>query len=229
MLKKLNLKNIKLLKNLNFKKLIIWLIILMLLAIGYGAAYYFYNRFETLKNNPEAIAEKETAKIIATVGKLIELPKDETPTIATVLKKEDLKDQIFFQNAENGDQVLAFSKAMKAILYRPSNNKIIEVAPLVLNPDNNAQKLKIAIYNGSKIAGVTNTMEQTLAGYPDLNIVDKINASNNNYAKTIVIDISGNNASSATQLAEIIGGSVETLPDGESKPNADLLIIIGNN
>lgn len=67
------------------------------------------------------------------VGKLIELPSDEQPKIISVSNKEKLAGQLFFLNAENGDKVLIFPKSGKAILYRPSENKIIEVA--VVNSD----------------------------------------------------------------------------------------------
>lgn len=64
----------------------------------------------------------------------MELPKEETPTIATISDKEKLKGQVFFDAAENGDVLFAYTTAMKAILYRPSTNKIINVAPIAINP-----------------------------------------------------------------------------------------------
>ena len=112
------------------------LLVLLFLAAGYFA-YHFYNRyqdfykqFQDLKNNPSALSKEETQALVDSVGKLVEIPKDETPTVATVLDKEKLKDQSFFQTAENGDKVLIFVNAKKAILYRPSTNKIVEIAPV---------------------------------------------------------------------------------------------------
>lgn len=64
---------------------------------------------------------------------IMELPQDEQPTVATVLDKDKLKDQGFFVKAENGDKVVIYSKARKAILYRESAKKIIEVAPIELS------------------------------------------------------------------------------------------------
>jgi hypothetical protein len=58
------------------------------------------------------------------------LPADETPTIATVSDPEKLKDQPFFANAKKGDKVLIFSNSAKAILYSPTEDKIVEVAPI---------------------------------------------------------------------------------------------------
>ena len=69
-------------------------------------------------------------------GKLIDLP-NETPTVATVTDSKKLKDQPFFSKVENGDKVLIFTKAKKAILFRPSTNKILDVAPLTITNNQN--------------------------------------------------------------------------------------------
>ncbi|MCV6900727.1 hypothetical protein OE165_27220, partial [Escherichia coli] len=41
------------------------------------------------------------------------------------------KTQAFFANAKNDDQILIYLKEQKAIIYRPSENKIINVGPIV--------------------------------------------------------------------------------------------------
>lgn len=58
-------------------------------------------------------------KIVDQVAKLIVLP-DEKPVVATIVKAELLKNNKFFAEANNGDQVLFFKKADKAILYDPT-------------------------------------------------------------------------------------------------------------
>lgn len=99
---------------------------------GGGAAVYYWRQFsqtEQMLKNPEEAAKAENSRLISQIAKFMILP-DEEPQVATVLDKEKLKDQPFFANAENGDKILAYPKAQKAILYRPSIKKIIEVAPL---------------------------------------------------------------------------------------------------
>lgn len=74
----------------------------------------------------------EAAKLAAEVGKVIELPSDEVPTVATVVDVNKVKEQPFFANAQNGDKVLLYAKSSKAVLYRPLTSKVIEVAPINL-------------------------------------------------------------------------------------------------
>lgn len=102
----------------------------LLFVLAAAGAIYFYLDARDLRKNPQKASQEEIATLIAKVGLLIVLPKDETPTIATVSDPEKLKDQLFFENAKVGDRVLIYSKAKKAILYNPTSNKIVEVAPV---------------------------------------------------------------------------------------------------
>lgn len=102
----------------------------VLLLAALGAAGYFYNQYDTLKKNPNKVAQDETKATIDAVGKLMILPSGESPTVATVTDPSKLKDQAFFANAQTGDKVLIYTNAKKAILYNPSGNKIVEVAPI---------------------------------------------------------------------------------------------------
>lgn len=205
-------------------------IILALIAIaGIAVATYYFRQYRQLKANPQIASEEEVKGLVDEIGRIMQLPGDETPSVATVLDKEKIKDQPFFQNAENGDKLLAYTKARKAILYRPSSGKIIEVAPL--NIDQSAQVpagLKIAYYNGSQQAGRAAESEKAIkAAHADYVTASLQDAAKKDYEKTIVVDISGQHAAEATALAELLKGSVAQLPDGEAKPQADILVIAG--
>ena len=119
-----------------FKKLVFWFVLVVALAAS-GGAYYFYKQYVALKPHKPG---EETAMIIAAVGRLIVLPANEQPTIATVSDPERLKDQPFFANAKTGDKVLIYALAKKAILYDPEEDKIVEVAPLDLNTGKTSAK-----------------------------------------------------------------------------------------
>ena len=117
------------LKGFKFKRYIFILIIVIAVA-GIGSSSYYYRQYKILKSNPNFEEQKEAKKIINSLSKLIELPNDETPEIATVLDKSKLSGQDFFKNTQNGDKLVTYIKARKAILYRVSTDKIIEVAPI---------------------------------------------------------------------------------------------------
>lgn len=104
--------------------------LLILTVIGFGVVY---KKYTDVKNNPEKIAQAEIADIVQKAGKIISLPKDETPILATVSDSQKLKDQPFFAEAKNDDKLLVYTKAKKAVIYRPSSNMVVNVGPLVMN------------------------------------------------------------------------------------------------
>jgi len=67
----------------------------------------------------------EVQKVIAETGKLVLLPSGQVPTVAIIKDASELRNQSFFANAQDGDYVLVYSQAKKAILYRPSINRVI--------------------------------------------------------------------------------------------------------
>lgn len=132
---------LKVLKN---RRMIMGLVTLLVLA-GFGAGGgYYYNKYNNSQkevkrlSNPQEAAKSQVSEAVATIGKLVDLPSNETPTLATVTDPAKLKDQAFFANSKAGDQVLIYTEAKKAILYRPSTNKIIEIAPVNIGPSQSA-------------------------------------------------------------------------------------------
>lgn len=122
----------------NNSKLILAILGLLTLVLA-GTTAVFYRQASQLKADPQKAAQDESQKVIDAVGKLVLLPEGEAPTIATVTDPEKLKsEQAFFAKAVAGDKVLIYTRALKAIMYRPSENKIIEVAPLVIGNPNQA-------------------------------------------------------------------------------------------
>ncbi|MGI9027266.1 MAG: hypothetical protein ACR2FM_00245 [Candidatus Saccharimonadales bacterium] len=115
------------------KSYIVALALVLVIGAGAFAGYRVYDnqRQEISRlSNPQESAKVETERIKQQVAKLIELPADEDPTIATVVDPDKLSNQPFFAKAQKDDRVVMYAKAKKAVLYRPSSNKIIEVAPI---------------------------------------------------------------------------------------------------
>ncbi|HSW65695.1 MAG TPA: hypothetical protein VLI54_00970 [Bacillota bacterium] len=106
--------------------------ILVLLGVAsvFGALY-FRSRAQlrqALHDSPNSVAT-ETSALISKISVHMVLPS-EKPTIAIVEDAKKLASQSFFKHAQNGDRVLVYTKSKKAILYRPSQDKVIEVAYL---------------------------------------------------------------------------------------------------
>ena len=227
---------------------IIAAILIIAILIGGGIYLYINNSGVSLPGqaqNQDTDATAEAKELVEKVGRLYELPQNEVPTIATVSDVSKLAEQEFFQKAQNGDKVLIFTQAKKAILYRPSTDKIIEVGPV--NLDNQPQlegenqatesaqttagPVRVSLYNGTQTAGLTRRMETQLATFDEveIEIATRENAAGD-HEQTVVVDLSGQNAAAARQIAEFANARVAQLPSGEERPeNADILIILGSD
>jgi hypothetical protein len=115
------------LQRLNIRNVSIGLALVVVLGAGLG--YRFYTKAKSSQDS-QAVAKQEAQQLVATIEKLMVLPTDELPIVATVADPSKLQDQPFFANAKKGDKVLIYNTAKKAILYDPANNLIIDVAPL---------------------------------------------------------------------------------------------------
>lgn len=224
------------------KTLIVLLIILVLasLATTSGTAYFFYTKYQKaqkLLQNPTEAAKEETTSVLAKVGKLMDLPTGEQPTIATILDPSKLKDQPFFAKAKNGDKVILYANVRKAILFRPGENKIIDVAPINIGTQSAQQPqtppIKIAFYNGTENLSITQKAEKQLKDkYVDIEVAQKVNAKNTNYEKTLIVDLTGTKKEIAEALAKELNGETAALPEAETKPadsQIEFLVILGKN
>lgn len=227
-------------------------------------AIYKYNSLQTelanLRNNPTQssdISKSELKSLLDKLGQLMEIPQNEEPTVATITDTSKLKDQPFFEKAQNGDKVIIFTSSKKAILYRPASNKIIDVSPINVDtptvtpgsvrPSGNPSitliptlvplKANITILNGTETSGLATKMERSLKKiYPDITVITKDFAQRKNYIKTLVIDSSGVKKTEAQTLAEFLKGEISILPKNEVIPTpepgslpADITVIIGQD
>lgn len=109
------------------------LLIILLVTTLCAAGFVGYSLGQgKLKKTPPAQANAPEG-VLAEVGKSYNLPTDESPTIATITSEDKLKDQVFFANAKNGDQIILYSKAKLALLYRQSEKRLINVGPINYN------------------------------------------------------------------------------------------------
>lgn len=230
-------------------------VVLFLLVLG--SSIYFFTQYQASQNLLKSTkgGNLEVEGVVTSVGKLMELPKGEVPTLATVSDKSKLKDQAFFKRAENGDKVLIFANAKRAILYRPSLNKIIDVTSIDLSepvaspqaslkPDvvvsvssgvvPSVSPVRVVIYNGTKVTGLAGRGKAQLSELPAYSVIS-IGNSKGDFAESLVVDLTGKNKDKVSELARVFSAKSGTLPKGETKPNpsnssgqvADILVILG--
>lgn len=214
----------------------------VILIFASGAFAYYLVRQNLPDNSSKDIA--------ARVAMLVDLPS-ETPTIAPIEDLAQVKGQPFYDRAQLGDILLVYSIAQKAILYRPSINKIINIITINTNPpavlpSPNPNPIptalpsplpfsstRLALYNGTLTAGLTTTIENSLKSKNyNITVVSRANAIDN-YENTLVVDISKTHAEIASKLAEELKGTIGELPASEATASAtaekaDILIFLGS-
>lgn len=113
-------------------KTIIKVLLLVVILLSGFLIHQVLNKSEVSKNiDHTTLAKEERDDLLRRVGAHIVLPTDEAPTLATVSDPSQLKQYPFFENAITGDKVLIYSQNKKAILYRPSEDKIVVIAPIL--------------------------------------------------------------------------------------------------
>lgn len=225
------------------KLILIGLVVLTVIAgVGYSQFLSKENsklkkEITALKKDPQSVAREEVKQLVSVVSKLVVLPDGEDPVVATVTDKDKLKDQPVFARTENGDKILIYSNSKKAYVYRPSKNMIVDVVPVNIGDSNpqiagtTADKpLRVALVNGTKTSNLANDLEKRIVDkkVTGITVVSKATAKSSDYKKTLVIDITGKLGQQAASLAQLLDADVAT-QTGETKPNADLMVIIGAN
>ena len=233
-------------KPIQVKISIFWIFLTLgfFLVIG-GGLLFLYSQDE-IGSHPD----KEVEETMKKISRLILLPEGETPVLATVSDKEKLKNYPFFTQAENGDQVLIYVAAKKAILYRPSIEKVIDVAPVKTEGETSQLgeisnstptissptigqtevKIKMALYNGTNDDSLLTEVEKKVEdNLEEIEISQKSQPKKEDYQKTILVDISEKYGGILSSIARFLGAEISTLPDGEETPEADLLLIVGKD
>lgn len=229
------------------------IILTILLLVTAGSAGYFYYQYRNTTSIKEA---KEIENLTKEISETFLLPEGEVPTLATVTDKEKLAGQPFFQKSENGDKVLIYSQSGRAVLYRPSMKKIVDITTVNVNPQTaqntpvtetttpgsptipanpnteiaaggaNPDTLKVALYNGSGAVGVTNEMEKELLKFYPKATAVVKETAASEYDDTLVIDLTGKSPVLTESLSFALKGKVAVFPEGEKKPEGADVLVI---
>ncbi len=224
--------------------------VILVLAMGAGAVWVWQHYGLNAKANStdetvvveQSTGELTTEQLLAKVGRLIVLPSGETPTIASVVDAEKLKnEQAFYRDVQNDDLVLIYPQAQKAFIYRPSTDVLVNVGPVYMNneatsapateePTTPVEPISVEVRNGVNKAGLAAALRDELAT-SEAYTVEKIgDAGNKNYTEYVLVDLGlADNQKPALATLEAKYGvkAVTELPAGEATTDAKLLIIIG--
>ena len=187
-------------------------------SVAFGVIYF--QKYQQLNSMSAAeFEQRENDRIISKIAKLYTLPAEEQPEIAIVKDKEALRQNPFFEQAENGDFVVIFRDAKLALLYRPGEDRLVKVGPLNVQDTTSIG----VIGQEADRRAVTEKLAKN-----QLVATDK-GAAKGATTGILVVDLTGDKEQEAAKLAEIVGGKVGALPTGEEKPSdVDLLIIAGS-
>ncbi|MCA9347533.1 hypothetical protein KC930_03065 [Candidatus Saccharibacteria bacterium] len=204
------------------------LTVALLASLIFGGMYF--KKYSDLKKQSSKTAEQINEELIAKVGKVYQLPSDETPVILNVNKdpSEFTTDQEksfakTFKDLKKDDIILLYEKASLAVEYRPSDNKVISTATLTIN-------------NVTDVGIIASTDAQTtMSNLLATKLGTEVRVGNKStpvgqYSTTIVVDISGKKADIAQKVADAVGGSVaENLPSDEIVPDgAEIVVLVAN-
>lgn len=220
--------------------------------------FWIVNNLKDAKDQSPAnlFQPKKIEDVIKEVKKTVNIP-DETPQVLTVSDVEKLKVQPFFADAKNGDLVLAFPKAQKALLYRVMDSKVITYQQIFIpQPSEDAKQstssakkveskpsptnsekpknelVKVMILNGSKEKGLAKKAGDML----DEAVFEVIGTGNTkgDYEKTFVIDI--NKKAPVAKIGKLMSTfskvkvTAQKIPEKENiPPGADVVVILGSD
>ncbi|MCC6710836.1 MAG: hypothetical protein IT416_00595 [Candidatus Pacebacteria bacterium] len=189
-------------------------------------------------SNPEVQQEavaKEREEILAKVSKLMILPDDEEPTIATVTDAQVLAQyQPFFRKASDGDKVILYVKSGKSIIYSPDKDIIVNVGTISVQGNNATRldtenRLKVEIRNGGASQERVDLLAQQLGAVVEVTTVGA--AASQDYQGPVIVALTTDEArlEQARIFAANLGVQLtQELPVGEAPSDAEVVVIAGN-
>lgn len=108
-----------------------YIALLVIVFISGLFVYKHYNSESAISMRNIENAKEMTNSTIKSVGKLMVLPLSEEPMMFDVKDPVLLtSQQPFFAGSVEGDKLLVYQKAGKAIIYSPSKDMIVNVGPI---------------------------------------------------------------------------------------------------
>lgn len=91
-------------------------------------------QLEEIKESTERSGQQVADEVLNKLREHMEIATEPQPTVATIIDVDRLRETSdFYKNAENGDHLILTET--RAILFDPNTNRIIDVVPVILNPE----------------------------------------------------------------------------------------------
>ncbi len=178
----------------------------------------------------------DTKIILAKVSKHILIKDTSKPLLAEIADVDQVKKQnpVFYKDAQNGDKLLIVDG--KAILYRPSTDMIINVAPVSKNnqpTDKTKEKkislksVKIAVLNGTNnVNAIDEFLKKLDKDFTEVNVKSR-GVAPTDYTVSVVYDRSNKGAGKV--IAEKLGIAYSNKVPNSIKSDADVVIVLGSD
>ena len=220
------------------------LVALLILALA-AFAWSFFN-YQSVKKEVEVLKdpslaqrlnEEQTQELLTKVGKVLVLPQEKNPVVAIINDVELLaSNQDFYKDAHDGDKLIIYQNARKAIIFDEDANKVVNVGPVFYNnadgtaqpPTTQTDRITIDLRNGSAEPNATVPVRDSLTTNYTFNVTRLSKAANSNYSGITIVDLSEGKASYIEQLQKALGATVvQALPEGEVSASTEVVVIVG--
>lgn len=112
-----------------------WIIVVIVIVIAAG--YYIwkvYNPQNLTQTEVDKASQEQILSILSRVKRHLILPENELPQVAEIKDAAQAsKEQPFLNGSQNGDFLIVYANAGKAIVYSPTRDLIINVGPVQVN------------------------------------------------------------------------------------------------
>ncbi len=174
-------------------------------------------------------SQVDIANVKAAVSKLMILPSNEEPTLASVQDKSKLADEFLRSKTENGDKVLVYTDNHLVIVYRPSIQKIAAVGVANVDPAYPESKgATIVVLDGSNNPVKTRQIIDSIKkAYPESKVTDGGKTNKQDFQTTIIIDNTNQKDYLVEALVVKLPGKRGVVPLSEAKTESDIEVIVG--
>jgi len=192
------------------------------------------------ENNFAPVDKSQEVELLDKVQTLAMVPLSETPSLVAVADAANLQLDPLFANTQNGDVLLVYQQARLAILYRPSVEKLVNMANIssgetkgvavapteTIGSTSAVLSPKVAIYFASGSAQLrVDTRRLIATQLKGAQIVKEINAQGD-YSDNIVSDLKGNQGEAVNALVSTLKATKGKIPSTEQETLADIAVII---